>query len=169
MTNETYLVVSYFAAAGGGAVLAGGTALVLRGPLREAVANLLAPVAALLRRALPAWLVLVALFAFLSVSYIDCEHPTYESVVADRAHLVAKSHEQVRSVLGLTAVGVLAYSLALTVALILAHPRPPAPSPRSPRPDELIPLEPILPEPAAANGPPPDPRKVPMLDDLELP
>ena len=119
MTDEQYLHVSYYAAAGGALCLAVVTALVLRGPARQAVGGLLAAVGRTFRRALPAWLVLLVLFAFLSVSYFDCHHHSYQEVVQDRPHMIAVTHSQAWHVLTYLGVGVLAYGLALGVALIV--------------------------------------------------
>lgn len=119
MTNEEYLVVSYFCAAGGGVAGAVLTALVLRGSLRRAVAGVLGPVGRLFRRVLPAWLVLLVLFAFISVSYMDCGHKTYQDVVTDRGHLEQVTRTQVSDMLNYLAVGLLAYTAALAIMLII--------------------------------------------------
>ena len=119
MTNENYLIVSYFCAAGGGVVGAVLTALVLRGSLRRAVAGVLGPVGRVFRRMLPAWLVLMVLFAFTSVSYLDCHHKTYHNVVKDRAHMEQVTRTQASQMLNYLAVGLLAYSAALAIMLII--------------------------------------------------
>ena len=119
MTNENYLIVSYFCAAGGGVVGAVLTALVLRGSLRRAVAGVLGPVGRVFRRMLPAWLVLMVLFAFTSVSYLDCHHKTYQDVVNDRAHLEQVTRTQASQMLNYLAVGLLAYTAALAIMLII--------------------------------------------------
>jgi len=123
VTNEQYLWVSYFAAGAGGLALAVVTPLILRGPLRQAVAELLFPVGWVIRRALPGWLVLLVVLAFLSVSYIDCDHPDYASAVEDRTHLVDATRQQARRMLLAAGVGTLAFVLGLSVALA-ALPRP---------------------------------------------
>ena len=119
MTNEQYLIVSYFAVIGGGALLAAVTALLLRGSLRRAVSGLLRPVGVALRRMLPTWLILLVLFAFMSVSYMDCSHSTYDDVVNDRDHMVIVTHRQTSKVLLYLAVALLAYAAVLGVALIV--------------------------------------------------
>lgn len=128
MTNEAYLVFSYFAVAVGGVVLAGLTALWLAGPLRRATAPLRGAIARLFRRALPAWLVLLVLGGFLSVSYIDCAHQTYEAVVADRAHMQDVTANQARHVLTYLGIGLLSFSLALAVGVGVCPPAREAPS-----------------------------------------
>ena len=118
MTNERYLIISYFAAAGGGLCLAVLTAALLSGPARRAVECLLAPVARTLRRLLPTWLILLVLFAFMSVSYLDCQHHDYQQVVQDRPHLEDVTHKQAENMLTYLCVGLLAYALALGLALV---------------------------------------------------
>ena len=119
MTNEQYLVVSYFAAAAAGVVASVLTALVLYKPLRGAVEMLLAPAGRLLRRLLPMWLILAVLFAFMSVSYLDCGHHSYREVVEDRPHLVNTTHSQARTMAAYLGVGLVSYCLALAIALIV--------------------------------------------------
>jgi len=116
MDNERYLVVSYFAAAGIGVAMALATALVLGGPIRRALAAA-APLARLLRRALPPWLVLAVLLGFLSVTYFDCQHKTYQDIVADRHHLVERTFEQGSQMAVYLAAALVAYGLALGIGL----------------------------------------------------
>jgi hypothetical protein len=122
VTNEQYLIVSYFAVAGGGVALAILTALVLVGPLGRALQDAVAPLAQILRRALPAWLILAAILGFLSVSYFDCAHKTYEDIVKDKSYLVGKNFEQGAQVCRYAAVALAAYAVALGLA-IFAHAR----------------------------------------------
>ena len=117
MTNEQYLIVSYFAVAGAGVVLAILTTLVLMGPLGRALEGAVTPLARLLRRVLPAWLILAALLGFLSVSYFDCAHKTYEDVVKDESYLVGKNFEQGAQMCRYAAVALAAYAAALGLAL----------------------------------------------------
>ena len=117
MTNPTYLWVSYFGAALAGVALALLTAAGLSSPLGKALAGLAGPLAALLRRALPAWLVLAVLLGFLSVSYFDCQHTSYRQVVADRQHLAATTRQHGGQMVWYLAAGLTAYALALVPAL----------------------------------------------------
>ena len=119
MTNEEYLIVSYFCAAGGGVVGAVLTALVLRGSLRRAVAGVLGPVGRVFRRMLPAWLVLMVLFAFTSISYTGCDHETYQDVVKDRGHMEQVTRTQASEMMNYLAVALLAYTGALAIMLII--------------------------------------------------
>jgi hypothetical protein len=122
MTNETYLIVSYFAVAGAGVVLAVLTTLVLMGPVRRALEGAVAPLARILRRVLPVWLILAVLLGFMSVSYFDCKHTIYDSIVKDRPYLVEKNFDQGSEMCRYAAVGLAAYAAALGLALF-AHAR----------------------------------------------
>lgn len=127
MTNEQYLIVSYFTAAGAGIVAAVATGLALRGPLRSAIARFTASARKLMSRALFAWLVLAALLAFTSVGYFGtCDHQTYKSIVEDMPWMVGKTHQQAETILGYLLVGVLTYAMALAIVLCVC--RPPAAS-----------------------------------------
>jgi hypothetical protein len=122
MTNEHYLVVSYFAAAGAGVVAAVAVALVLRTPLREALAVCATSLAPVVRRSLPAWLVLAVLLGFLSVTYFDCGHHSYEEIVADRQHLVSKTCEHGSAMALYVAGGLVVFSLVVGLC-VFAHAR----------------------------------------------
>ncbi len=118
MTNEQYLIVSYFSAAGGGIAVAVLTALLLRSRLRGAVRSLVKPMGRIMRRLLPTWLILMVLFAFMSVSYLDCEHHDYQQVVEDRPHMVDVTHNQLKDMTTWLAVGLSVFALVLSVILI---------------------------------------------------
>jgi hypothetical protein len=124
VTNEQYLIVSYFTTAGGGVLAAIATGLALRGPLRSAVARFTRPARTFMGRALFAWLVMGVLLAFMSVGYFGtCDHQTYKSVVEDMPWMVLKTRGQIESIFEYLLAGVLTYALAL--ATILAVWRPP--------------------------------------------
>ena len=121
MTNESYLYVSYFAAALGGIAAALLTAALLRPAICQAFADAMAPLGRLLRRVLPPWLILAVLFAFMATSYMDCSHHSYEDVVRDRPHMEDVTRSQATGMLAFRSVSLLAYGLALTVALAASH------------------------------------------------
>ena len=118
MTNETYLYLSYFSAAAIGVLAAVATGLVLRRRHREAAGGEAAGgLGRLLRRAFPAWLVLAALLGFMSVTYFDCGHKTYPSIVGDRAHLVCKTQEQASEMAYYLAAALVAYGFVMMLSL----------------------------------------------------
>ena len=124
MTNEQYLIVSYFTTAGGGVLAAIATGLALRGPLGPAVARFTRPARRFMGRALFVWLAMGALLAFMSVGYFgSCDHQTYKSVVEDMPWMVLKTRGQIESIFEYLLAGVLSYALVL--ATILAVWRPP--------------------------------------------
>ncbi len=95
------------------------TALLLRSRLRSAVGSLVKPMGRIMRRLLPTWLILLALFAFMSVGYFGtCSHHTYKAVVEDRAWMVGKTHTQAYRMATCLAVGLSVFALALSVMLI---------------------------------------------------
>jgi hypothetical protein len=119
MTNEQYLIVSYFLVAGGSVVAGAVTALFLRGPLRKAVAWIATPVGRFLGRSFVAWTLLAAMLGFLSISYFDCNHGTYQSIVQDPRHMVKVTHSQIQAVFQWLLIALMAYSLGLAVMLAL--------------------------------------------------
>ncbi len=121
MTNEQYLIVSYFAVAGGAIAAGGVSAAFLLKPLGQATARLTVAAGRLAKRSLLAWLVLAALLGFLSVGYFgSCDHTTYKEIVEDRPWLILKTHEQIYQLGNYLTVALLTYSLALAVTLSLA-------------------------------------------------
>ena len=118
MTNETYLVVSYFAAAAGGAGLAVATAAVLAGPNRLAtIGKACDTLGRILRRAFPAWLILAVAMGFASVTYFDCQHTNYASITGDYNHLVRKTQEQASAMSYYLAAAIVAYGFVLAAFL----------------------------------------------------
>ena len=96
MSNEHFLIASYFVVAAFSLLLGFGAYLLLRGPLREVAAALPWPsLQLLLKRIFPLGLVFPALLGFISVSYWGCPTKKYDQIVADRAYLIGKSREQI--------------------------------------------------------------------------
>jgi len=94
------------------------TAIALAGPHRQATAGAaIRKLGAILRRALPTWLVLAVLLGFASVSYIDCSHENYAKVVTDREHLIRKTQEQASAMMLYLAVTIGAYGFVLVPLL----------------------------------------------------
>ena len=100
MSNEQFLIVSYFTAAAICLVLGVATYLWFRRPL-EGIAEQApsAPLARLLRRVFSASVVGPAVLGFLSVSYYSCKVTTYEQVIASQSYLFGKNEEQVQAAL----------------------------------------------------------------------
>jgi hypothetical protein len=120
MSNEQYLVVSYFAVA----ALSAGIAVAAYLCLRESVRGVADAVpakglGAILRKLFLAGVALPTLFGFLTVSFKSCDKDTYVKIVADRSYLVAKNHEQVSSALLYTMVALMVWGLVLVIPLVV--------------------------------------------------
>jgi len=118
VTNEQYLYVSYFVAAGAGITAAAVMILWLGRAHREATAGAAAKrLCMVLRRAFPAWFILAVLLGFMSVTYFDCNHGSYATIVADRGHLIHKTQEQVTAMCRYLAVALVAYGFVMMLFL----------------------------------------------------
>jgi hypothetical protein len=96
MTNEQFLIVSYFCVAAIAVAIGFVAYFWLRAPLQEVSAALPWKVfRELLSRLFPVGMVFPALLGFVSVSYRGCKRQEYEKIVADRFYLVSKSQEQI--------------------------------------------------------------------------
>jgi len=123
VTNEAYLVVSYFAAAAAGAGLAAATAAGLARPNSLATAGKARDsLGRILRRAFPAWLILAVAMGFASVTYFDCQHTNYTTITGDYNHLVRKTLEQASTMSYYLAAAIVAYGFVL-VAFLWARAR----------------------------------------------
>ena len=122
MTNEHYLIVSYFACAALSVAVGLLVYLYLRRPfaaLAESAPGKHLPT--ILKRLFPCGLLFPALLGFLSVSYESC-NSTYSGIVADRNLLVAKNHEQISAILFCIVVAVLFWNLiGLLIMLSAQH------------------------------------------------
>lgn len=100
MTNEQYLVVSYFVCAG--FALALGVFVYLH--LRRSFSGIVDVAsgerfAATLKRLFPVGLVLPALLGFVSVSYMSCDRSTYAAIVESRRYLIGRNQKQISWIL----------------------------------------------------------------------
>ncbi|MGA8221797.1 MAG: hypothetical protein WB780_09095 [Candidatus Acidiferrales bacterium] len=122
MTNERYLIASYFAVA----VLSAGLGTMVYQFLRRpfgGVADAASGkrLSSTLKRLLPCGLLFPALLGFVSVSYQSCGRRTYEEIVQNRSYLVEKNQEQISSVLLYILVAVVFWDVI--VFLILKYAR----------------------------------------------
>lgn len=114
MTNDTYLVVSYFICAALSIALGTVVYLLLRGPF--AVVADAAPrkhLRSILKRLFPIGLLLPALLGFVSVSYQSCNRQTYAKIVESRRYLVEKNQEQISATLLSIVVAVLVWDAVI--------------------------------------------------------
>ncbi|HMD10465.1 MAG TPA: hypothetical protein VKH63_23235 [Candidatus Acidoferrum sp.] len=100
MTNERYLIASYFACAAIAVGLGAIAYLFLRRPF-DGVADAASGkrLSSMLKRLLPWGLLLPALLGFVSVSYQGCNRTTYQEIIQNRSYLVEKNQEQISSIL----------------------------------------------------------------------
>jgi hypothetical protein len=118
MSNEQYLVTSYFAVAG----LSGLIALAAFDYLWRSFTSLTEAsswreFSALLRRVFPAGLLLPSLAGFFSVTYFSCDRSTYERIISDREYLVQVNHQQVSMSMWYLAIAVLLWA-AIAVGIV---------------------------------------------------
>ena len=114
MTNDTYLVVSYFICAALSIALGTVVYLLLRGPF--AVVADAAPrkhLRSILKRLFPIGLLLPALLGFVSVSYQSCNRQTYAKIIESRRYLVEKNQEQISATLLSIVVAVLVWDAVI--------------------------------------------------------
>jgi hypothetical protein len=125
MSNEQYLIVSYFLVGGLSIVIAMAAFMCLRRPLAGlARAFPDRNLASVLKRLFPAGLVLPALAGFLSVSYRSCEHESYKSIIADRSYLVGKNQEQLSAICFFLMLAVLAWGVVVLLSLVTQPKQP---------------------------------------------
>lgn len=116
MTNEQYLIVSYFAVAAASVALGSVVYFYLRrsfGEFVEAAPGTHFP--SILKKLFPCGLIFPALMGFISVSYSSCNHDTYEKILQNRQYLVEKNHEQLSSILLYLLIAILVWNLALVL------------------------------------------------------
>ncbi len=99
MTNERYLIVSYFFCAVLSVALGTLVYLFLRRLFADiADATSRNHVRSILKRLFPIGLLFPAVLGFVSVSYQSCGRRTYEKIVESRRYLVEKNQEQISSI-----------------------------------------------------------------------
>ena len=116
MTNEHYLIVSYFVCALFSLAAGMLVYLYLRRPFAAVAES--APgkhLPAILKRLFPCGLLFPALLGFLSVSYQGCGK-SYADIVASRGYLLLKNQEQISAILFYVVVAVLFWNL---IALLI--------------------------------------------------
>ena len=119
MTNERYLIVSYFLIASLSFGLGILVYLCLRRPFNivsDSVQGTRLP--GILKKLFPIGLPFPALLGFTSVAYRGCaDHRTYEGIVQDRSYLVHKNQEQISSALLYILGAVLVWDIIVLLAL----------------------------------------------------
>ncbi len=119
MTNEQYLLVSYFTVG----LLSLGFALAVYLWLRRSFIAVTQAVGGklsiILRRLFFIGIIFPALVGFFSVSFRSCLKTTYPQIIADRSYLVAKNQEQFSTSLSHIVVALLLWGLIILGAFII--------------------------------------------------
>ena len=114
MSNEHYLIASYFASAAVSIALGTLVYLYLRRPFGEIAETASKKwFAAILKKVFPFGLFFPALMGFISVSYVSCNHETYEKIVQDRKYLVERNQQELSATLLFLVVAILVWNLLL--------------------------------------------------------
>ena len=120
MTNEQYLVVSYFAVGVLCLGIGSATYLWLRRSFRDITRDMPAGhLSRILRKLFTIGIILPALAGFLSVSFRSCSHETYNQIIADRAYLVARNQMQLSTSLFHIVMALLAWGFIVFGGLLI--------------------------------------------------
>jgi len=119
MTNEQYLVVSYFAVGLLAFAFAFATYLFLRHSFIAVTQAVSGKLSIILRRLFFISIILPALVGFFSVSFRGCSRTTYDQIIADRSYLVAKNQEQLSTSLSYIVIALLLWGIIILGAFII--------------------------------------------------
>lgn len=121
MTNEHYLIVSYFVVALVSFGLGVGADRTLRGPfaaISEAVTG--KSRTSTWKRTLTFSMTMAAVLGFLSVSYRSCGK-SYEEIVKDRSYLVQMNRDQLQAASDSIVYAVFAWCLVVVICLVVVR------------------------------------------------
>ena len=118
MTNEQYLVVSYFTVGLLSFAFASATYLLLRHSFIAVTQAVRGKLSIILRRLFFIGIIFPALLGFFSVSFRSCEQ-TYVQIIANRSYLVAKNQEQLSTSLSYIVISLLLWGLIILGAFII--------------------------------------------------
>ena len=125
MSNEQYLIVSYFFVGVLSILIAIAVYIFLRSPLGGLASSFPNKnFASVLKKLFPAGLVLPALAGFLSVSYRTCDE-SYQSIIADRSYLIDKNQQQISATCLFLVLAILAWGVVVLLSLV-TQPKQPA-------------------------------------------
>jgi hypothetical protein len=123
MTNDRYLIVSYFTVAALAIAFAGATWLYLRRSFAGSTQTLATGnLSRILKALFPVGIFLPAFLGFISVSYRGCGK-SYEEIVKERSYLIQKNHEQISSILLWILAALLFWDLVILFAVRFASTR----------------------------------------------
>ncbi len=119
MTNEQYLVVSYFTVGLLSFAFALATYLLLRQSFIAVTQAVRSKLSIILRRLFFIGILFPALVGFFSVSFRSCSKDTYVKIIADRSYLVAKNQEQLSTSLSYIVIALLVWGFIILGAFII--------------------------------------------------
>ena len=119
MTNEQYLVVSYFTVGFLSFAFSLTTYLLLRRSFIAITKVVRRRLSIFLRRLFFIGILFPALFGFLSVSFRSCSKNTYIQIIADRSYLVTKNQEQLSASLSYIAIALLLWGIIILGVFII--------------------------------------------------
>jgi len=124
MGNEAYLILTYFLTGLISFCLGLAAYGWLRYPLGQiAEAQPRKEWGKILKKSFPISTIVLALSAFMSVSYSDgCPARPYERIIADRAFMLAKNQQQISATLSALALGVFLWALIIFLCLLAIQP-----------------------------------------------
>ena len=124
MGNEAYLIFTYFLTGLISLCLGFAAYWWMRRPVGQiADAQPGKNLGNILKKSFPISTIVLALSAFMSVSYSDaCTARPYERIIADRACLVAKNQQQISATLSALALGVFLWTLIVFLCLLAIQP-----------------------------------------------
>ena len=116
MTNEQYLITSYFIIC----IISLGFAIVTYLWLRNSFTGILQSspdnrLFQIIRKIFLPGIVFPALYGFLSVSFRSCSRDTYDKIIEGKAYLIAKNQEQLSTSLFYIVIALLVWGLLLVV------------------------------------------------------
>ncbi|MCK4881715.1 MAG: hypothetical protein KAR31_12535 [Candidatus Omnitrophica bacterium] len=120
MTNEQYLVVSYFAIG----LLSFGIACITYLWLRPSFEGIVQAVrnnhfSNILKRVFRWGIILPALAGFFSVSFRSCSVDTYEKIICNRSYLIARNQEQISATLFYIVIALFVLSVIVLLVLVI--------------------------------------------------
>jgi hypothetical protein len=126
MGNEAYLIFTYFLTGLISFCLGLAAYLWLRRPVGQiADAQPGKAWGSILKKSFPISTIILALAAFMSVSYADgCPARSYEKIVADRGFMLAKNQQQISATLSALALGIFLWGLIILLCLLAIQPGP---------------------------------------------
>lgn len=113
MSNENYLIISYFViffiSLGLGII----TFRILKSPVFSITRN--NKLGKFIRKVFPIGIILPALIGFLSVSYKTCDVDTYQKIIKNRSYIIGKNQEQLSKTFDYIVIALVIWMLVIMI------------------------------------------------------